>query len=1017
MNRKIKTAMSFLLAAVMVLSVIPFAGLYGFIANADQFKIIELTKGDLISFGMYPQSQVNDTDLENKLKKAANLKSDETPSVSKGWISYEYYSGTDYPFNGLMKQDDYMLYKDVYFDGSKYRGVYFSEYRPIFTHNMRSSTNSYQDEHGFKEKSIYWFKYEPVKWRVLDPKKGLVISEIVIDSQPFNNYSLLCSKRFYGDNILSYYANNYEKSSVREWLNRDFYNTAFSEEEQNIINYTKIDNKAYDVKYSEYDSSATKEKLFLLSYEEVITSSSNFADSSARMALSSDYSRVQGLSLTSSKYKPWLLRSAGTGDYCVVEINSTGWSDADRDTNCTAEGIRPAFCFNLNKYIIESETEKNGTVGKDGRGEYRTDISEYSRGDIALFGYYPQAEVKNPELIKELNGFINGIPAVLNGWTSYGYYSGNDKNDGQMKPEDYMIYKDVIYKGIKYRGVFIDRYFRQNYTLTSVYFGTSTYQKINGYDMLTTYWFKYEPIKWRVLDSKTGFVMSESILDAQAYNNIIFNYNGKDWGDAEATHYANNYGQSSIRQWLNTDFYNLAFSEKMQNNNIRSITHDEGFYVSDKIFLLSSEKANSKNYFSSDTDRKASGTDYAKAQGLKVVDSYSSWWLSTPNPKYEFNSFSVSYMGSTAENMELVCLTSYGVRPVLALTPGRIIYRPEISENGTTGKDGRREYAESVSVNKSNISLAIGETEELYASKSPSNTTDGVSWKSSDPSVAAVDYKGKVTAVKPGTATITAFADHSGKSDNCIVTVVEKTATDIKLDKSSVSIIFNKTDTLTATVTPSDSTDKIIWKSSDTSVATVDSSGNIFAVKIGSATITATTTSGKEAVCIVKVIRPAYSVAFDKSTLTLAEGGSEKLNVILVPSDSTDKLSWSSSDPSVADVDNNGKITAKKAGTASITATALQSGQTAVCKVTVITSGKIEKASYVLGDADLNKKINVDDARLALRAAVKLEKLNELQTLAADVDGSGLITVDDARDILRAAVKLISPTDFKAAKK
>ncbi|PKV03073.1 Ig-like domain-containing protein, partial [Bifidobacterium pseudolongum] len=134
---------------------------------------------------------------------------------------------------------------------------------------------------------------------------------------------------------------------------------------------------------------------------------------------------------------------------------------------------------------------------------------------------------------------------------------------------------------------------------------------------------------------------------------------------------------------------------------------------------------------------------------------------------------------------------------------------------------------------------------------------------------------------------------------------------------------------LSATVSPSNATDRSVsWKSSNTSVATVDASGKVTAVAAGSATITATA-GGKSATVTVTVSKdmpvvvPVQSVSVSPSRLELQRGGSGQLAATVAPSNATDRaVSWRSSNPAVASVDANGRVTALKAGVASVTATA-----------------------------------------------------------------------------------------------
>ena len=241
----------------------------------------------------------------------------------------------------------------------------------------------------------------------------------------------------------------------------------------------------------------------------------------------------------------------------------------------------------------------------------------------------------------------------------------------------------------------------------------------------------------------------------------------------------------------------------------------------------------------------------------------------------------------------------------------------------------------SVALSKSSLSLVEGESSTLTATVSPSDATDQtVTWTSSNTAVATVDG-GKVTAVKEGTATITASC--GGKSATCAVTVEKKVipVSSVTLSKSSLSLVEGESSTLTATVSPSDATDQTVtWTSSNTAVAKVDG-GKVTAVKEGTATITASC-GGKSATCTVTVkkkVIPVSSVALNKSALFLLVGESSTLTAEVYPANATDKtVTWSSSNPSVATV-SGGKVTAVKAGTATITA---KSGEkSATCAVTV----------------------------------------------------------------------------------
>ncbi len=244
----------------------------------------------------------------------------------------------------------------------------------------------------------------------------------------------------------------------------------------------------------------------------------------------------------------------------------------------------------------------------------------------------------------------------------------------------------------------------------------------------------------------------------------------------------------------------------------------------------------------------------------------------------------------------------------------------------------------SVSLNKTELTIEKGKSEILTAAVSPSDATDKtVSWKSSNTSVVTVDQNGRVTAVGAGSAVITVTTNDGSKTATCNVTVVIP-VTSVSLNKTELTIEKGKSETLTATVSPSDATDKTVsWKSSNTSVVTVDQNGRVTAVNAGSAVITVTTKDGsKTATCNVTVVIPVTSVSLNKTELTIEKGKSETLTATVSPSDATDKaVTWQSSNTAVATVDQNGKVTAKELGNVTITVTTKDGSKTATCSVTV----------------------------------------------------------------------------------
>ena len=164
--------------------------------------------------------------------------------------------------------------------------------------------------------------------------------------------------------------------------------------------------------------------------------------------------------------------------------------------------------------------------------------------------------------------------------------------------------------------------------------------------------------------------------------------------------------------------------------------------------------------------------------------------------------------------------------------------------------------------------------------------------------------------------------------------------TGVTLNTSTLELIAGDTESLTATVAPSDATNKAVtWESNNTAAATVDANGKVTAVAAGEATITVKTKDGeKTAICTVTVKAATVAVTgvtLNKTELKLTTGDTETLTATVAPENATTKdVTWTTDNAAVATV-TNGVVTAVKAGTATITVTTADGGFTATCPVTV----------------------------------------------------------------------------------
>lgn len=253
----------------------------------------ESKTGKYLLFGSYPQSDVTN-ETGTILAESVELPTDEN---SNGWTSYKYYIQDK-------NDQDFTWYKDVEYNNEKYRAVYFTEYRPFKT-TENGSENNRQENNGYITGNVYWFKFEPIKWKILSSTdvRATILSEMILDSQPYN-YSVYSVTE---DRVI--YPNRYDRSSVRAWLNNDFYNTAFNTLEKAEINTVEVENGVasanpylypgyFNNGINEYACVNTYDKVWLSSMQEVTKNDYGFdvktGTSATRQKKTTAYSRCQG---------------------------------------------------------------------------------------------------------------------------------------------------------------------------------------------------------------------------------------------------------------------------------------------------------------------------------------------------------------------------------------------------------------------------------------------------------------------------------------------------------------------------------------------------------------------------------------------------------------------------------------------------------------------------------------------------------------------------------------------------
>lgn len=278
-----------LLAVLMCLST------FGFAASA--VKAGELNVGDTFAFGMYPTSLVTDHDLVTKLN---SMKQNNQGEVILGSETFKAVKP------GLAEN-----YKDLY-DKKDYEnyliGVLYAEYK------------EYLEAYGYTIESTYWFLYEPIEWRVLskDATGVLLMTEDVVDASAYNFYLDIAHQKDV----------SWKNSDIREWLNKTFYNMAFSDSEKDFIltsNVKNADNPVMSIANGVGTSGTnywyrkgiagedTTDRLFLPSFEDITNRNYGFnttwstvpgdlgedtgyyMEDEARQAYSTDYAKSHGV--------------------------------------------------------------------------------------------------------------------------------------------------------------------------------------------------------------------------------------------------------------------------------------------------------------------------------------------------------------------------------------------------------------------------------------------------------------------------------------------------------------------------------------------------------------------------------------------------------------------------------------------------------------------------------------------------------------------------------------------------
>lgn len=506
----------------------------------------------------------------------------------------------------------------------------------------------HQDADGTKfmvraDKSCY--RYEPIKWRVLSVNASgtdaFLMAENTLDVQQYH------------DNEDEKETVTWENSSLRKWLNDDFINTAFTPDEQNAILETEITNK----KNQYADSSAvpgdgknTKDKVYLLSFEEATTQSYGFTErieemeyTQARFTENTDYVNSGGTIKSQDYVGEYWLRTLGNSKGHASAVSTT-YGDIPKESTSevtdTTKSIRPVLHLDLTKTECWSYAGKikqdKVEISPDATPVVPTSApTEAPSVTMAPGQSYP----KNPE--------VSTTDLSSNTWDCI--YFGNYYKTKITPSSLSLSGEDDTLKADSDNGKYLTR-------------------KEQGY-------FKYEPIKWRVLsineDGTDAFLMADQIVDLTKYYED---------GTVEIT-----WEKSDIRNWLNSEFINKAFTEdeKQIIKDTKVSTADNkwsgesgGNDTIDKIYLPSIEEMLEPAYgFSSDEKevdtRRANSSDYVLNGGTARKDFCETklYWLRSQGIKkgypVKIGNWGEGYIPTELEVLEANSAVNIGVRPVM----------------------------------------------------------------------------------------------------------------------------------------------------------------------------------------------------------------------------------------------------------------------------------------------------------------------------------------------------------------
>ncbi len=540
---------------------------------------------------------------------------------------------------------------------------------------------------------VYYFKVEPIRWRILQIQgnDALVFCDNILVSRAIDQKT-----------------NNYKKCELRAWLCGEFFTTAFSKEERKIIPSTTVDNSQKSTGYPISPSVPdTNDTVFLLSYKEILNPDFGFHEDrkfndTARIIQTTDYARALGSGMSSSKeeYGAWCfwLRSPEEGKTTRTRlVGSYGGVYTVDEVYQTDNGVVPALRIHLAdedaQTLAPHRRKEPQETPKEPQKKVKKPHKKIDRGLLFTIGLSTLVATIALLLI-----FL--LPKACAKETEYIYFGEFPQS---IKAQDVTVDETVVDE----RGYFLGSdgaYYAK--VIARPCASGYTYSTGESVASGESYYFKVEPIRWRILEEKGGnaLVLCDFILDASAF-------------DANPNQYAvsNNYPESTIRSWLISTFYTKAFSDAekkailktfVDNGEIKNYNYED---TEDAIFLLSRKEATKGKYNfalnskKDDDARRIQTSDYARASGAwmnteKEHYGDGAWWLRTPGQNADV--YAAVVIGGSCNTDQRVNHNDFGIVPAMRIRLERAERIPTV-EYITFGEYPQSIKADDVTVDES----------------------------------------------------------------------------------------------------------------------------------------------------------------------------------------------------------------------------------------------------------------------------------------------------------------------------